>query len=124
MHYLLDTHIFLWWLNATNKLAQPLQMVIQDPNNYIYISTATAWEISIKHRTGKLPLKTTISEMISISGFQVLPITLPHILQLEKLPVHHNDPFDRILIAQAKEENLILITDDSKIKQYDVKVFL
>src|SRR5260221_10541646 len=119
--YLVDTHIFLLWLNGDKMLKTSTQKVLTNSNNTIYVSIVTLWEITIKHANGKLPLKTTLPEMISLSGFQVLPITVVALLELEKLPHHHNDPFDRLLISQAITENLTLISNDTQIKQYDIK---
>jgi len=122
MRYLIDTHIFLWWLNGDKKISDSLQRILENPQIQIYVSVATLWEISIKHALGKLPLKTTLSEMISVSGFELLSITGVHVLELEKLPLLHNDPFDRMLIAQTKAEHFIFITVDAKIKRYDIKI--
>lgn len=119
--YLIDTHIFLWWLNGDIKLPESVQHILKNPQNQVYVSIATLWEISIKHTLGKLSLKTSLSEMISSSGFDLLSITELHILELEKLPLLHNDPFDRVLIAQAKTEHLLFITVDQKIKNYDIE---
>lgn len=120
--YLLDTHIFLWWLNNDKRLKHATRAILENQNNQICVSVITAWEMAIKHKNKKIALKTTIKYSFAISGFTVLPVTLDHVLQLEKLPLHHKDPFDRMLIAQAKTEKLILVTDDVKIKKYDVKV--
>ena len=122
MRYLIDTHVFLWWLNDDKKLKELAQRAIENPNNQVYVSVATLWEISIKHTLGKLPLKTTLSEIISVSGFELLSITGTHVLELEKLPLFHNDPFDRMLIAQTRVEQLIFITVDEKMKNYDIKI--
>lgn len=121
--FLLDTHIFIWWLTGNKKLNDSIREIIADPQNQIMVSVATAWEMSIKHRKGKLFLKTTIKTSFAVSGFEALPITLDHVLRLDKLPPYHNDPFDRLLIAQAQEERYVLITDDPKIKKYKVSVF-
>lgn len=121
MRYLLDTHTFLWWLENDKRLNNVIRKVISNPRNVIYVSVVSGWEISIKQKNGKLPLKTTVKVCFEKSYFEVIPITLNHVLQLEKLPLHHRDPFDRILIAQAKEEKLILITTDEKIKRYNIK---
>ena len=115
--YLVDTHIFIWWLSEDKKLNKSTQKILKDPNSHIYVSIATLWEISIKNTAGKLPLKTTITEMVSFSGFELLSINLSHVLNLGKLPIYHNDPFDRMLVAQAKAEGLTLLTDDRKIKK-------
>lgn len=118
MRYLLDTNIFLWSLNDDPKLKSTIRKILEDPQNEIYTSVVNGWEISIKHRIGKLPLKTTLAECFKRSDFKILNISLDHILVLDKLPPHHKDPFDRILIAQAKQENLTLITSDEKIFKY------
>ena len=120
--YLLDTHIFLWSLDETKRLTKEVAKILKDPRNRIFVSVATAWEISIKQKKGKLPLKTTLEECFRKSNFEILEIKLPHILQLENLPTYHKDPFDRILVAQAIVEKLMIITEDGKIKKYDVSV--
>ena len=120
--YLLDTHIFLWSLDETKRLTKEVAKILKDPRNRIFVSVATAWEISIKQKKGKLPLKTTLEECFRKSNFEILEIKLPHILQLENLPFYHKDPFDRMLVAQAIVEKLMIITQDEKIKKYDVSV--
>ena len=120
--YLLDTHIFLWSLDETKRLTKEVAKILKDPRNRIFVSVATAWEISIKQKKGKLPLKTTLEECFRKSNFEILEIKLPHILQLENLPTYHKDPFDRMLVAQAIVEKLMIITEDGKIKKYDVSV--
>jgi len=120
--YLLDTHIFLWSLDETKRLTKEVAKILKDPRNRIFVSVATAWEISIKQKKGKLPLKTTLEECFRKSNFEILEIKLPHILQLENLPSYHRDPFDRMLVAQAIVEKLMIITEDGKIKKYDVSV--
>ena len=121
MRYLLDTHTLLWWLENDKRLKNTFKKVISNPKNVIYISVVSGWEISIKQKKGKLPLKTTVRECFEKSHFETIPITVDHILRQDKLPMHHKDPFDRMLISQAKEENLILVTNDEKIKKYSVK---
>ena len=120
--YLLDTHIFLWSLDETKRLTEEVVKILKDSRNRIFVSVATAWEISIKQKKGKLPLKTTLEECFRKSNFEILEIKLPHILQLENLPFYHKDPFDRMLVAQAIVEKLMIITEDGKIKKYDVSV--
>lgn len=120
--YLLDTHIFLWSLDEIERLTSVVAKLLKDPQERVFVSVATAWEISIKHKRGKLPLKTTLAECFRKSTFEILEIKLPHILQLENLPVYHHDPFDRMLVAQATCEKLTIITKDEKIKKYDVSV--
>lgn len=122
MGYLLDTHFFLWWLEDDKRLQKRTRNVITDSRNQIFVSVVSAWEISVKRNIGKLSLRSTIQECFEKSGFTVLNITLHHIFTLDTLPNHHKDPFDRMLIAQTHVEHLTLVTDDAKIKKYDVKI--
>lgn len=122
MDYLLDTHIFLWWLENDRKLKSPLRDIIQDNSNNIFVSVVSGLEISIKQKIGKLPLKTTVKTCFEKSEFGLLDVRLKHIIELDKLPVIHKDPFDRMLIAQAKAEKLTLLTDDVKIKRYKISI--
>src|SRR3989337_2928068 len=105
MRYLLDTNIFIWWLTSDKKLEAAFRKIIEDSTNQILTSVAAGWEISIKQKTGKSSLKTTVKNCFEKSGFDILNIELNHIIQLDKLPLIHKDPFDRILIAQATAEN-------------------
>lgn len=118
MRYLIDTHVFLWWVEDSKRLKDSIKQLLADPQNSVYTSVVSGLEISIKCQSGKLRLKTTLEDCFAKSGFDVLDITLLHAFALKKLPLYHKDPFDRILISQAKEENLILITCDPKIKKY------
>lgn len=120
--FLIDTHIFIWWMGKSTKLSKKLFDLLNNPHNIIFLSTISAWEIILKKDKGKLKVPYDIQGGIEASGFPVLTITLPHILGLQKLPPLHNDPFDRMLIAQAQEENLTLITTDKKMTQYDVSL--
>ena len=121
MRYLLDTHIFLWWMNNDTRLKASGKEIIESKTNFIYLSIVSAWEISIKIKTNsKFKLRTTIKRAFEISSFKILDISFNHVLSLHKLPMYHKDPFDRMLIAQAKVEKCTLITDDSKIKKYNV----
>lgn len=121
-NYLVDTHIFLWWLNDDKKLKDSIRKVIKNPKNHIYVSIISGWEISVKNRAGKLPLKATLKECFEKAAFEILNINLEHLFLLDKLPSHHKDPFDRMLVAQAKSEKLVILTDDEMIKKYNVKV--
>lgn len=122
MHYLVDTHIFLWWLTDNKKLKESVVKILTDSENQVYVSVTSGWEISIKNKAGKLPLKTTLKRCFELAGFEILNVSLDHVLSLDGLPLYHKDPFDRILIAQAQAENLTLITSDQKIWKYPVKV--
>lgn len=118
MNLLLDTHALLWWLCDDPTLSADARKAIADPANIVYVSAASAWEISIKKALGKLDAPDGLDAAVSASGFQELPITMPHALAAGRLPMHHTDPFDRMLIAQATLENLTLITRDNRIAQY------
>ncbi|MBU0974999.1 type II toxin-antitoxin system VapC family toxin [Patescibacteria group bacterium] len=118
--YLLDTHILLWWLTDSSKLGKSIRKILSDPNNYIAVSVASAWEINIKLGLNKefnmsVSLEDCFNEK---NGFNVLPVSLNHVFALEKLPALHKDPFDRMLISQAISEKCILISADKKIGQY------
>lgn len=124
MRYLVDTHVFLWWLNADKRLKKSTREIIEHPNNQIIASVVNGWEISIKRKTRKLTLKTTVEECFKLASFEVLTISLNHILKLDTLPLYHKDPFDRLLIAQAMVEKLTIITDDTKIRKYNIDVYV
>ena len=118
MQYLLDTNIFLWWLNGDKKLKPSMRAIIENSQNTIYVSIVTAWEISIKHKIGKIRLKTSLRRCFEVSPFEILTLNLEHIFHLDKLPLIHKDPFDRIILAQSQVENVTLLTGDKKIRQY------
>ncbi len=124
MRYLVDTHILLW--HAENqKLSPELLEIINNPQNTIYISHVTLWEITIKVSIGKLNLNFNIGEFERIlkeNQFTILPFDFMCYQHLANLPLHHQDPFDRMLIAQAKSEKIPLITHDEKIKLYDLDI--
>ncbi len=122
--FLLDTHILLWWLADHPNLPKQVRNIINSRKNIICVSAISAWEIGIKQSIGKLtiPKKPSIDRVIAQSGFIEIPITIEHALAAGKLPLLHKDPFDRMLIAQSNIEQLVLITNDTKIEQYDVEV--
>ena len=125
MDFLLDTHAFLWFINGDVELSKKAKNAIENPENIKFISIATFWEISIKISIGKLQLDMPFQELeihASQNGFQLLPITFQHTLQLINLPLHHKDPFDRILIAQASCDNLAIIGKDPYFADYGVKL--
>ncbi len=123
MRYLLDTHIFLWSLNNDRRLKDDIKKILINPELAVFISVASAWELSIKTKTHPgFELRTSIKEAFNISGFGILSIFLEHALTVGKLPLYHKDPFDRILIAQALAENLTLITSDQKIWKYKLSL--
>ena len=120
MRLLLDTHAFLWWLEDPRRLAEPAWLAIADPANFAFVSAAVIWEIAIKRALGKLDAPDDAVGMIAANRFTPLAVTVEHAAAVSQLPPHHRDPFDRILIAQALEEGLILVSRDAKIVQYDV----
>lgn len=125
MNLLLDTHAFLWAVSDVPRLSNQARTAIQDGNNLVFVSAATAWEISIKKAIGKLtvPAGSYVNEL-NTHRFIPLDITTEHALAVEHLPLHHNDPFDRLLIAQAQVERFILVTRDSRIGQYAVQTLV
>ncbi|HTD24443.1 MAG TPA: type II toxin-antitoxin system VapC family toxin [Terriglobales bacterium] len=126
MSYLLDTVIFLWSIGAKEKLNQRAQELLVDPNQEIYLSAVSSWEISLKIALGKLslpgPAKQYIPERLQSWGIQPLSITHSHALAVGDLPPHHRDPFDRMLIAQARVEKMVLLTSDHQLSKYDVEI--
>ncbi|MGR9168785.1 type II toxin-antitoxin system VapC family toxin [Rhizobium sp. KDH_Rht_773_N] len=124
MRFLLDTHAFLWWLIDDPKLPENIRDLLADPANEIYVSAASAWEIATKHRKGKLPTGEVVLPdfrgVVLDNGFDELAITSAHMVTSAMLPGTHNDPFDRILAAQAIIENIALITIDSQIETLGV----
>ena len=121
MKYLLDTHSLLWTIFEPDKLTTEAREMIGERKNIICISLISLWEISIKQNIGRLDIPQEFFEVISRGGFEILPLTLAQIEQYRILPLYHRDPFDRMLIVQAKQQKLILITRDSEIDKYDVK---
>lgn len=119
MQLLLDTHTLLWWLNDS-ALRPAAREAIADPRNDVFVSAATAWEISIKQALGKLTVPSDISARIIASGFEPLLITVAHGFAAGALPRLHDDPFDRMLIAQAQLENLVAVSRDSRFGSYGV----
>ncbi len=121
--YLLDTHIFLWWMSDAEQLSQEVFDIISDGSNQIYISSATIWKIAIKEALGKLEVDADLNHAIEENGFVELKVSAICANATKKLEQIHRDPFDRMLIAQAIEGDMTLITVDGYIVQYDnVKV--
>jgi PIN domain nuclease of toxin-antitoxin system len=123
MNLLLDTHTFLWAIDNSPNLSQAARVAISDGNNMVFVSAATAWEISIKKALGKLSIpQGSYLHELTAHRFTPLDIITEHALAVENLPAHHQDPFDRLLIAQAQIESLTLVTRDPRIKQYAVQI--
>ena len=119
---LLDTHVFLWWLNDDPALGERARAEIGNRHNHVYVSAATVWEMSIKRALGKLQAPTDIEAVVEAERFIKLNISLSHGEQAGALPPFHRDPFDRMLIAQAQSDNLILVTADDQFVQYGASV--
>jgi PIN domain nuclease of toxin-antitoxin system len=119
---LLDTHIFLWWNGHASLIVPPLRTAIAEPDNEIYVSAVSVWEIGIKRASGKLDFVGGIAEAIRGHEFQLLPITGEHAEHAGALPRHHGDPFDRMLVAQAEIDGLVIGTQDPKVGAYGVAV--
>jgi PIN domain nuclease of toxin-antitoxin system len=120
MRVLLDTHVFLWWLRNDTALGTRIRTIIAAMDNEIFLSAVSIWEIGIKKALGKLKAPSRLNQIVEARGFIGLPITLAHAHTAGGLARHHADPFDRMLVAQAQTENLLLASDDSKIVLYDV----
>jgi PIN domain nuclease of toxin-antitoxin system len=120
VNLLLDTHVLLWWLDDPAQLSGSAGAAIRDGANVVWVSAGTAWEIVIKKGLGKLEAPGNLDEVLRECGFSTLPISVAHALAVQSLPLHHRDPFDRILIAQARSEGLTIVTRDPKILKYDV----
>jgi PIN domain nuclease of toxin-antitoxin system len=118
---LLDTHVLLWWLSDDSRLGEASRQEISNPRNQVYVSAASTWEISIRKSTGKLAAPEDLDAIVECEGFDKLPITLFHGDQAGLLPEHHKDPFDRMLVAQAQSDGLVIVTNDEKITQYNIR---
>lgn len=120
MRLLLDTHILLWALDdASSQLATETMRIINNPDNIVYVSTVTLWEIGVKVNTGRLALPHNFFDSLPELGYEILMMTIPHIKRYIGLPLYHRDPFDRMLIAQAMIEQLTLVTRDSNMTKYE-----
>jgi len=124
MRILLDTHFLLWWLMDDAALGDRGRDLISMPENLIFFSAASIWEMRIKQGIGKLELPESFVDVLADQAFEPLAVTVEHAHALHGLPVLHRDPFDRVLIAQARLERLTLLTRDHIIAQYDVAALL
>lgn len=125
MRLLLDTHALLWWLAGDDQLSLRARQAIADRRHEIIVSAASAWEVTTKHRLGKLPeagpLAVDFAREMKKQGFTALPIAMTHAQVAGALPGEHRDPFDRMLIAQAREEHLALVSNESLFDSYGIK---
>ena len=121
--YLLDTQVFIWLATDSRRLSPGVRAVIVSPDSQSFVSLASIWEINIKIGLDKMqPLPDKPEELMRVTGLIQLDINVDHAKQAGRLPLHHRDPFDRMLIAQAQVDGLILITDDRRIQRYDVSI--
>lgn len=120
MRLLLDTHVLLWALVDDARLRPEARERIADGRTQILVSAASAWEIEIKRALGKLRTPDDLVDQLEAAGFQALDVTIRHALAVGALPDHHRDPFDRMLVAQALVDDLVLVTHDPQVLRYDV----
>ena len=122
MRLLLDTHVLLWWLADDRRLGARARALISNADNSVYVSAASAWEISIKRALGKLKAPPSLDGSVEEAGFEKLSIEFQHAERAGALPPLHSDPFDRMLIAQALLEDLVLVTGDKSLAEYGVQL--
>lgn len=121
-HLLLDTHILLWWLEDNLSLTKAAKQAIADPNRIVFVSSASIWEIAIKTKIGKLQIPSGLEKILLKNHFTELPINFAHAAKTGDIPMHHHDPFDRTLIAQALVENLTIVTHYRHFAAYNVPI--
>jgi PIN domain nuclease of toxin-antitoxin system len=126
MKLLLDTHTFIWWDSDPAKLSPQALALCRDWVNVVLLSVVSVWEMQIKRQLGKLQLRLPLADMIAsqqqTNQIVLPPVSLAHVLALESLPTHHKDPFDRLLIAQAREEDAVLVSSDPVFARYQIEV--
>ncbi|RZM82297.1 type II toxin-antitoxin system VapC family toxin [Leptolyngbya iicbica] len=123
MKLLLDTHTFIWWDSQSSQIQKTTLDLLKNPDSALFLSLVSVWEIQIKVHLGKLelqaPLLEIVQRQVSQNAISILPITLDHIIELDQLPWHHKDPFDRLLIAQSRTEAAVLVSKDPAFASYD-----
>lgn len=123
MKLLLDTHVVLWWTHDSRRLSETARELVGDPRHDVLLSAVVAWEIAIKRALGKLRMRPAlVTELLADGGAAELAVSVAHATELERLPMHHHDPFDRMLVAQARVEGAVLISSDGALRRYDVPV--
>lgn len=122
MNLLLDTHILLWWLDDNPRLSQKTRDAIADSKRLVFVSAVSIWEIRIKEAVGKLKVPRDFQTVLNTQPFETLNVTAEHAHAIKNLPDHHRDPFDRMLVAQAKMERLRLVTQDAHLKRYSISI--
>lgn len=124
MKFLLDTHLLLWWLGNSPSLPARAYTLISDPENAVFVSAVSVWELFLKESIGKLRLPVDFEQRLAAEPFEALPLSARQARHVALLPWHHRDPFDRMLVAQAQVEKLILLTADESIAAYGACVQL
>ncbi len=126
MKLLLDTHAFIWWDDSPANLSPVVLELFKNKAHTIYLSLVSVWEMQVKLQIGKLEFNLPLSEKISnqqrTNNIQLLPVNIEHIFALNQLPLHHRDPFDRLLLAQSLVEDITLVSKDQRFSQYPVKL--
>jgi PIN domain nuclease of toxin-antitoxin system len=121
---LLDTHLLLWWLGGGSRLPQTARRLVADPENTVFVSAVSLWEIWLKRSLGKLQLPDNFEEVLAAESFESLPLTCEQAREVARLPWLHRDPFDRMLVAQARVSRLRLLTADEIVASYGDPVLL
>jgi PIN domain nuclease of toxin-antitoxin system len=121
---LLDSNVFIWMVGRPRQLSATVRQELAEPRNDRFVSVASMWEISIKISLGKLTLPGDLGVAVEGMAARMLPISMPHVARIQRLPFHHRDPFDRILVAQAIEEGLTIVTRDRRIAAYGIPVLV
>jgi PIN domain nuclease of toxin-antitoxin system len=123
---LLDTHAFLWWVEGTPALGRRARAAVSDPENEVLVSVASCWELAIKLSLGRLRLTRSLErfvpEQLTRNGFVLLGVDFRHVARVADLPFHHRDPFDRLLVAQALQDDLAIVSADRVLRKYGVTV--
>jgi PIN domain nuclease of toxin-antitoxin system len=122
MNLLLDTHVLLWWLSDASTLSEKSRTAIADGKNLVFVSTVSVWEIRIKESLNKLKIPPNFRSVLAVQPFESLDITHEHAHAIKDLPACHSDPFDRMLVAQAKVEGFTLVTRDVHLKKYRIPI--
>lgn len=118
---LLDTHALLWWLSGDRQLPKSIRETLEDPENAVLASAVSAWEISIKTKIGKLDMPSGLLESVEQTGLRWIPVEPMEAYEAGQLPMHHRDPFDRLLVAQAAARSALLVSRDERLDEYGIK---
>ncbi|MEL7071964.1 MAG: type II toxin-antitoxin system VapC family toxin [Cyanobacteria bacterium J06581_3] len=126
MRLLLDTHAFMWWDSTPEKIPSETSALLKQPDNEILLSIVSIWEMQIKTQLGKLTLRENLADIVrqqqATNSIELLSITMAHVLEIDELPYHHKDPFDRLLVAQSRVESVAIVSCDHILQQYDCTV--